>query len=236
MKIISNNYMNAANKLSNETLHKAQGKDENATETNSTKNTDTFTMSIGDKLFTARKKESDSAMFSAEIVSNLDEFRSAIKSMNQPLEVNWNAVVDPYGTFAGAARVEAIYNLYQDPNAPKNIEDRDKLVDQYVQNRINSLIEKKKAYIASQPENYRAREAEEYKIAYDAYHSENDKHLIDMMSGDMKKAYNIYKSILDGEKTSLDNQEFLMLYNNTMYRGAKGEYYRKMEEMYKNKL
>lgn len=235
MKIISNNYMNVANKLPNETLPKTQDKYKNATETNSTRNTDTFTMSIGDKQFTARKKESDSAMFTAEIVSDLDEFRSTIKSLGN-LEVNWDAVVDPYGTFAGAARVEAIYNLYQDSNAPKNIEDRDKLVDQYVQNRINSLIEKKKAYIASQPENYMAREAEEYKIAYDAYHSENGKHLIDMMSGDMKKAYSIYKSILDGGKTSLDDQEFLMLYNNTMYRGAKGEYYRKMEEMYKNKL
>lgn len=235
MKIITNNYINAVNKLPNETSPKSQDNNKPEAETKPVANTDTFTMSIGDKQFTARKKESNSTMFTAEIVSDLDDFRSTIKSLGN-LEVNWNAVVDPYGTFAGAARVEAIYNLYQDPNAPKNIEDRDKLVDQYVQNRINSLIEKKKAYTASQPDNYMAKEAEEYKIAYDAYHSENGKNLIDMMSGDMKKAYSIYKSILDGGKTSLDDQEFLMLYNNTMYRGAKGEYYRKQEEMYKNKL
>lgn len=228
MKIITNNYINAVNRPSNEAFPKTDNKPE--AEKKPAAKTDTFTMSIGDKQFTARKKESESAMFAAEITSNLDEFRSTIKSLGN-LEVNWNAVVDPYGTFAGAARVEAIYNLYQDPNAPKNIEDRDKLVDKCVQDRINSLIEKKKAYIASQPDNYIAREAEEYKIAYDAYHSENGNHLIDMMSGDMKKAYSIYKSILDGGNTPLDDQEFLMLYNNTMYRGAKGEYYRKQEEM-----
>lgn len=87
--------------------------------------------------------------------------------------------------------------------------------------------------MASQTQDYGIREADEYKIAYDAYHSENGKHLINMMSDDMKKAYGIYKNILDGEKTSLDDEEFLMLYNNTMYRGAKGEYLRKIEEMCK---
>ena len=226
--------MNAANRLPNEALQKPQDNNKPEAETKPAPNTDTFTMSIGDKQFTARKKESDSAMFTAEIVSDLDEFRSTIKSLGS-LEVNWNAVVDPYGTFAGAARVEAIYNLYQDPNAPKNIEDRDKLVDQYVQDRINSLIEKKKAYNASRPENYYAIEAEEYNTAYNAYHSADGKLLESKMTGDFKKAYGIYKSILDGGNTSLDDQEFLMLYNNTMYRGAKGEYYRKLEEMYKNK-
>ncbi len=230
MKIITNNYMNATNRLPNETLPKTNNNKPEA-ETKPATNTDTFTLSIGDKQFTARKKESDSEMFTAEIVSDLDEFRSTIKSLGN-LEVNWNAVVDPYGTFAGAARVEAIYNLYQDPNAPKNIEDRDNLVDQYVQDRINSLIEKKKTYNASRPENYYAIEAEEYKTAYNAYHSADGKLLESKMTGNFKKAYSIYKSILDGGNTSLDDQEFLMLYNNTMYRGAKGEYYRKQEEMY----
>ena len=232
MEIKTNNYRNTFNTSVNNGFSKTHNECKPETEAKPASKTDTITISVAGKQFIAEKKESNSAMYAATIVSDLDEFRSALKSMNKELEVNWNAVVDPYGTFAGAARVEAIYNLYQDPNSPKNIEDRDKLVDQYVQNRINSLIEKKKAYIASQPENYRAREAEEYKMAYDAYHSENGKHLIDMMSGDMKKAYGIYKSILDGGKASLDDQEFLMLYNNTMYRGAKGEYYRKQEEMY----
>lgn len=232
MEIKTNNYRNTFNASANKDFSKTHNECKSETETKPASKTDTITISVAGKQFIAEKKESNSEMFSATIVSDLDSFRSAVKSMNKELEVNWNAVVDPYGTFAGAARVEAIYNLYQDPNAPKNIEDRDKLVDQYVQNRMNSLIEKKKAYIASQPENYRAREAEEYKMAYDAYHSENGKNLIDMMSGDMKKAYDIYKSILDGGKSPLDDQEFLMLYNNTMYRGAKGEYYRKQEEMY----
>ena len=234
MKIITNNYMNSASRLPDETLPKAQDNKPEA-EAKPAPNKDTFTMSIGDKQFTARKKESDSEMFAAEIVSDLDEFRSTIKSLGS-LEVNWNAVVDPYGTFAGAARVEAIYNLYQDKNAPKNIEDRDKLVDQYVQDKINSLIEKKKAYNATRPENYYAIEAEEYNTAYKAYHSADGKLLESKMTGDFKKAYGIYKSILDGGKTSLEDQEFLMLYNNTMYRGAKGEFYRKQEEMFKNKI
>ncbi len=232
MKIITNNYMKAANKLPSDAMPKTQDKNKTETETKPASNTDTFTLSIGDKQFTARKKESDSAMFSAEIVSDLDEFRSAIKSMGN-LEVNWNAVVDPYGTFAGAARVEAIYNQYQDPNSPKSAAERDKLVDRYVQERLDGLIEKKKAYNASRPENYYAIEAEEYKTAYNAYHSADGKQLESKMTGDFKKAYSIYKSILDGGKTSLDDEEFLMLYNNTMYRGAKGEYYRKLEEMYK---
>ncbi len=231
MKIIANNYMSSVNPSAGETLPGAADMDKNESGAKPAGKTDTFTISVGGKEFTARKKESDSAMFSAEIVSDLDEFRSAIKSMGN-LEVNWNAVVDPYGTFAGAARVEAIYNQYQDPDSPKNAAERDKLVDRYVQQKLDSLIEKKKAYNASRPENYYAIEAEEYKTAYNAYHSADGKQLESKMTGDFKKAYSIYKSILDGGKTSLDDEEFLMLYNNTMYRGAKGEYYRRLEEMY----
>lgn len=171
-------------------------------------------------------------MFCAEIVSNLDSFRSAVKSMNQDLEVNWNSVVDPYGTFAGAARVESLIKQFYDPNASQNVNDLDKAADKYTQDKLDILIEKKKAFLASQPKDYYAREAEEYKMAYDAYHSENGKQLIDKMSGDMKKAYGIYKSIIDGNKTPLDDKEFLMLYNNTMYRGAKAEWMRKNEELY----
>lgn len=169
-------------------------------------------------------------MDTAAIVSDLDSFRSAVRSMNKDLEVNWNAVVDPFGTFAGAARVEGYMKQLQDPDASKNVNDMDKAADKYVQDKIDSLIEKKKAFIASQPPDYRIREANEYKMAYDAYHSENGNPLIDMMSDNMKKAYGVYKSILDGEKTSLNDEEFLMLYNHTMYIGAKAEYIRKTEE------
>lgn len=56
--------------------------------------------------------------------------------------------------------------------------------------------------------------------------------MIAMMSGDTKKAYNIYKDIIDGTSISIEDEEFLMLHNRTMYVGAKGEYIRKTEELY----
>ena len=52
------------------------------------------------------------------------------------------------------------------------------------------------------------------------------------MSGDTKKAYNIYKNIIDGTSISIEDEEFLMLHNRTMYIGAKGEYIRKIDELY----
>ena len=53
-----------------------------------------------------------------------------------------------------------------------------------------------------------------------------------MMTGDTKKAYNIYKDIIDGKSVSIKDEEFLVLYNRTMYIGAKGERVRKAEELY----
>lgn len=53
-----------------------------------------------------------------------------------------------------------------------------------------------------------------------------------MMTGDVKKAYNIYKNIIDGTTISMEDEELLMLHNYTMYIGAKGEYIRKTEEQY----
>ena len=53
-----------------------------------------------------------------------------------------------------------------------------------------------------------------------------------MMTGDTKKAYSIYKDIIDGASISIEDEEFLMLYNRTMYVGAKGEHIRKTEELY----
>lgn len=235
MEIKTNNYMNTFGTSTNNDFSKTNNdcKSETETETKPASNTDTITISAAGKQFIAEKKESNSTMYTAAIVSDLDSFRNAVKSMNKDLEVNWNAVVDPFGTFAGTARVESYMKQLHDPDASKNVNDMDKAADKYAQDKIDSLIQKKKAFMASQPPDYRIREADEYKMAYDAYHSENGNHLIDMMSDNMKKAYGIYKSILDGEKTSLDDEEFLMLYNNTMYRGAKSEYIRKTEEMHK---
>lgn len=50
-----------------------------------------------------------------------------------------------------------------------------------------------------------------------------------MMTGDTKKAYNIYKNIIDGASTSIQDEEFLMLHNRSMYIGAKSEFIRKTE-------
>ncbi len=143
METKTNSYMNTVNTPFNETLSKTQDKDKIGAETKPASNTDTFTISVAGKQFTAPKKESDSAMFSAEIVSDVDSFRSVVKSMNQDLEVNWNAVVDPYGTFAGVARVESRLKQLQDPNASHNVNDMDKVADKYAQDKLNILIEKK---------------------------------------------------------------------------------------------
>ena len=72
----------------------------------------------------------------------------------------------------------------------------------------------------------------EYKIAYDPYHSQHGGNLIEKPSGDTGKAYNIYKNIIDGTSISIEDEEFLMLHNRTMYIGAKGEYIRKIDELY----
>lgn len=194
---------------------------------------DTFIMSIDGEPFSAPKEKSISEKFSVGVVSDIDTFRNAVKSMNNDLEINWNAMVDPYGRFAGIARAESLLQQLQDPNVSHKAEDMDKIADQHVQERINSLIEKKKAYIASQPQDYLTKEYEEFKMAYEAYHSDYGKQIIDKMSGDMKKAYGIYKSIIDGSNTSLDDQEFLMLRNGTMYHAAISEYVRLTDEMYK---
>lgn len=230
MEIKTNSYINAVGALSNETLPKTQNNDK--TNIKSANKPDTFTISAAGKQFVAEKTESNSKMGTAKIVSDLDSFRDAVKSMNKDLEVNWNASVDSYGTIAGAARVESILKQLQDPNASKNVNDMDKAADKYVQDKINSLIEKKKTIVASMTQEDRIREANEYKTAYEAYHSENGKDLIDKMSGNMKKAYEIYKNILDGNMTSLDDQEFLIMYNNTMYRGAKSEWVQKTDDLY----
>lgn len=234
MEIKTNSCMNSVNTPFNGALSKTQDKDKAGTEIKPASNTDTFTISVAGKEFTAQKKESDSAMFSAEIVSDLDSFRSAIKSTHEPLPVNWEKVVDPYNTFTNMAKIESRLKSLTDPSVSHNDEDMERVAEAYAKNKIDILIEKKKAMLDSGTAKSYSEEYAEYKTAYDAYHSENGKQLIDMMSGDMKKAYGIYKSIIDGKKTPsyLDDEEFLMLYNNTMYRGAKAEWVRKNEELY----
>lgn len=92
------------------------------------------------------------------------------------------------------------------------------------------MIEKKKAMMASGTAKSNSEEYAEYKTAFDAYHSENGESLISMMTGDTKKAYHIYKNIIDGTPVPIKDEEFLMLHNRTMYIGAKNEHIRITEE------
>lgn len=150
----------------------------------------------------------------------------------EPLTVNWNAVVDPYGTFTSFAKAESRLRQLADTTASKKDEDMEKVAQEYAKSKIDILIEKKKALLDSGMAKSKSEEYAEYKTAYDAYHSENGGSLIAIMTGDTKKAYNIYKNIIDGTSISIEDEEFLMLHNRTMYVGAKGEYIRKTDELY----
>ena len=167
-----------------------------------------------------------------EITSDFDSFTRAVKSMNEPLPVDWTAIVDPYQTFTNLAKIESRLKQLADPTVSRNDEEMERIADEYAKSKIDILIEKKKAMLESGTAKSKSQEYAEYKTAYDAYHSENGESLIAMMTGDTKKAYSIYKDIIDGASISIEDEEFLMLYNRTMYVGAKGEHIRKTEELY----
>ncbi len=195
-------------------------------------NRDTVSISVAGQQFFAEQKASDSEMGLMEITSNLDEFRKAVKSMNEPLPVDWKAMVDPYNTITDLAKIESRLKQLADPNVSHNDEDMEKVAEAYAKEKIDGLIEKKKAMIADGTAKTTAEEYEEYKTAYDAYHSENGSSLIAKMTGDTRKAYDLYKNIIDGTKISINDEEFLIFHNCTMYRAAKAEYIRKTEELY----
>jgi len=113
--------------------------------------------------------------------------------------------------------VESRLKQLADPTASKKNEDVEKIVQEYAQGKLDILIEKEYA---------------EYKIAYDACHSENGGNLTAAMTGDAKKAYHIYKNIIDGISVSIEDAEFLMLYNGTMHSAARSEYVRKADRLY----
>ncbi len=71
-----------------------------------------------------------------------------------------------------------------DPTVSHNDEDMEKAAEAYAKEKIDTLIEKKKAIIA------------------------------------------------DGTEISINDEEFLIFHNCTMYRAAKAEYIRKTEELY----
>lgn len=191
-----------------------------------------MSISVQGQQFAAEQMASDSEMGLIRITSDLDSFRSAVKSMNEPLPVDWTAIVDPYNTFRDLAKIESRLRQLTDPNASHKDEDMERVAEEYAKSKIDILIEKKKAMLESGTAKSKSEEYAEYKTAYDAYHSENGESLIAMMSGDTKKAYNIYKDIINGTSISIEDEEFLMLHNRTMYVGAKDEYIRKTEELY----
>lgn len=125
------------------------------------------------------------------------------------------------------AKVESRLKQLADPTVSHKDEDMEKIAEAYAKEKLDALIEKKKAMIADGTAKTAAEEYEEYKTAYDAYHSENGSSLIEKMTGETKKAYDIYKNIIDGTDISINDEEFLIFHNCTMYRAAKAEYIRK---------
>lgn len=234
MNIKMNHYLNQISDTAtiDERASKSQGNRKIGHETKPGMNKDTVSISIAGQQFAARWKESDSEMGLMEITSDLDAFRKAVKSTQDPLPVDWAAIVDPYQTFTNLAKIESRLKQLADPTVSHNDEDMEKVADAYAKSKIDILIAKKKAMLESGTAKSKSEEYAEYKTAYDAYHSENGASLIAMMTGDTKKAYDIYKGIIDGTSTSIKDEEFLMLHNRTMYVGAKDEHIRKMEELY----
>ncbi len=198
-------------------------------ETKSGANRDTVLISVEGQQFVAERMASDSEMGLIRITSDLDSFRSAVKSMNDPLPVDWAASVDPYQTITNLAKIESRLKQLADASVSHNDADIERVADAYAKSKIDILIEKKKAMLESGTAKSYREEYAEYKTAYDAYHSENGESIIAMITGDTKRAYNIYKDIIDGTPISIEDEEFLVLHNRTMYIGAKGEYIRKME-------
>ncbi len=195
-------------------------------------NRDTVTISIAGQQFYAEKVESGTDMESIHIISDLDEFKNALRSMNEKLPVSWKAKVDPYNTITNLAKVESRLKQLADPTTSHKDEDMEKIAEAYAKEKIDALIEKKKAMVADGTAKTAAEEYEEYKTAYDAYHSKNGSGLIAKMTGDTKKAYDLYKNIIDGTKISITDEEFLIFHNCTMYRAAKDEYIRKTENLH----
>ncbi len=234
MNIKMNHYLNQISYMTamDERASKPDGDRRIGSGTKFGTNKDTVLISVEGQLFTAKQKTSDSEMGLIEITSDFDSFTRAVKSMNEPLPVDWTAIVDPYQTFTNLAKIESRLKQLADPTVSRNDEEMERIADEYAKSKIDILIEKKKAMLESGTAKSKSQEYAEYKTAYDAYHSENGESLIAVMTGDTKKAYSIYKDIIDGASISIEDEEFLMLYNRTMYVGAKGEHIRKTEELY----
>ena len=233
MNIKTNQYMNQASyTAAGDRASESHVGGKIESEAKSGTNRDTVIISMAGQQFAAEQMESDSEMGLMRITSDLDGFINAVRSMKGTLPVCWEKMVDPYNTITDLAKVESRLKQLADPNVSHNDEDMEKVAEAYAKEKIDALIEKKKAMIADGTAKTVAEEYEEYITAYDAYHSENGSSLIANMTGDARKAYDRYKNIIDGTKISINDEEFLIFHNRTMYRAAKAEYIRKTEELY----
>ena len=90
MNIKTSNYMNQPLNEANsdKRVSKSYGDSKMKSEVKSGTNKDTISISIAGQQFAAEQRSSDSEMGLAKITSDLDSFRSAVKSMNDPLPVD----------------------------------------------------------------------------------------------------------------------------------------------------
>lgn len=191
---------------------------------------DTVTISIAGQLFTAERRASDSNMGSLHITSDLDSFRNALKSTNEPLPVDWDKVVDPYNTFTNAAKIESRLKQLADPTASHKDDDMERVAEAYAKSKIDILIEKRKPCIFPEQQRVTAKNMPNMRRHITLTIQKMERGLIAAMSADAKKAYHIYKNIIDGASIPIDDEEYLMLHNRTMYIGAKSEHIRITEE------
>ena len=89
--------------------------------------------------------ESATDMGLLHIGSDLDEFRNAVRSMNEKLPVSWKAKVDPYNTITNIAKIESRLKQLADPTVSHNDEDMEKVAEAYAKEKIDALIEKKRS-------------------------------------------------------------------------------------------
>ena len=168
MNIKMNNYLNQASYMAaaGERAPESHADGKIESEAKSGSNRDTVSISVEGQQFAAKQKASDSEMGLIEIASDLDELRSSVKSMNEELPVNWKAMVDPYYTITSLAKAESRLKQLADPTVSHNDEEMEKVAEAYAKEKIDALIEKKKAMIADGTAKTVAEEYEEYKTAY----------------------------------------------------------------------
>lgn len=113
--------------MAEEKVSKSHSDSKAESETRSGSGRDTVSISVAGQQFTAEQTASDSEMNTIRITSDLDAFRSAVSSMNEPLPVSWEAAVDPYGTFRSFAKAESCLRQLNDPAASKKDEDMERV-------------------------------------------------------------------------------------------------------------